>query len=187
MDERIKSLVADNLKQKLSKDQVARILGEEDIPTETYNNFILGMLSSSRRPPQMGSPRTLRTDAFLDSNYLKSIVRPRRREGERYGGRKTLFEKRGIPTRCYGTTRSSSYRLTNKMLTTEELSAKFRDYAEELGMNRNVSMECVDYLRRALELYIKNLVSDCKGKVTVPNLKRSLGKHLHLFNNLSML
>lgn len=184
MEQRIKSLVADNLKRNLSKDQIMQILRDEEIPVKQYNDFILKTLSSASNPLAAKPSKTARVDSFLDEEFLKNLLKFKRKDDK--GENKILFEDKSVPTKCYSEKKYISCRTMNRMLTVDEISAKFKEYAEELGLSRSIKRECAEYLGKGLELYIKNLVSECKGKITIPNLKRGLGKHLSLFNNLNM-
>jgi hypothetical protein len=181
---RIVSLLVENLKQGVTKEEVVDRLRKEKIPIRAYNEVVMRILGNSGRPLVNKQSKRLDTREYLDESFLKNLVGASKRGGDRAAGRGTLYEEKDLPTRMYGSRRYASCRSRNRMLTTGEILHKLKDYASELGMEREASKECAEYLQRGLELYLRNLATACKGRMTVSTLKKALDKHLRLFNNL---
>lgn len=184
--EKVENLVAKSLKQKVSGIQVVKLLKEECISTDAYNNFIMKLLLDSGNPLAVKLRKTLYIGGFLDKGYVKSLL-PGKKNVSAGHGKKTLFEERRVLTEYCNVPRHPSCGLMNRILNTGEILTKFKKCAVELGMNTSIERGCAEYLEKGLKLYIKNLVGDCDGKITVRNLRRGMGKYLRLFNSFDMI
>ncbi|ADM12694.2 uncharacterized protein Eint_111950 [Encephalitozoon intestinalis ATCC 50506] len=188
MKTKIKSLVIENLKYKVSKDQVIKILKSENISLKAYNSFLFKILLELRNQFEViGPTKKFNVGTFLDKEFLQGdLLLENRRKREEAQRNDTLFEKENIPTKYYANTMHLSYRLLGKMITKDEVLERFKECSTILGLNRDIGEKCAEHLEEGLQTYILRTVSKCNGRTTVPNLKTSLEKYLRLFNGLDM-
>ncbi|KMV65163.1 hypothetical protein M970_112050 [Encephalitozoon cuniculi EcunIII-L] len=188
MKTKIKALITGNFRYEISKDQVIKTLMNEEISIKTYNNFIFKTLLGCKGPFEavIRPANALNTNILLDKEFIKNLFLVNRKGEEHASDKKTLFEKERVSIGYYADTLHLPYRLVSRMMTKDEVLARFKEYSARLGLSSNIGRECAEYLRKGLQTYIQKIMNRCNGKITIPTLKISLGKYLRLFNGLDM-
>lgn len=184
MNDELVKLIISNLKNEISKDEVKSILEEKNISIKEYNNLIMEILANSNYKIEYESSKALLLDELLDDPFKRELLEFKRQEDDIKAEQKTLYELKPQLSEVYKQSNYKSCKIKNGLLSTGEILTKFKEYSKEFGMDENISIDCAELIRKGIEMYLKDLSSDCDGKISVESLKKAISKRKGIIGNV---